>query len=108
MLGLGTVAKKVFGTANDRKIKSTRPLVEKINALEPEFEALSDEGGESIVRVDRCQALEALTVERRVVVAGIAQFVNFLESVHFHDEEQALARLVIKQVAHVVLFFVAA
>ncbi|KAF0676368.1 preprotein translocase subunit SecA [Profundibacterium mesophilum] len=43
MLGLGTVAKKVFGTPNDRKIKATRPLVEKINALEPEFEALSDE-----------------------------------------------------------------
>jgi len=44
MLGLGTVAKKVFGTANDRKIKSTRPLVEKINALEPEYEKRSDEG----------------------------------------------------------------
>ncbi|WP_135502667.1 preprotein translocase subunit SecA [Roseovarius aestuariivivens] len=43
MLGLGTVAKKVFGTPNDRKVKSTRPLVDKINALEPEFEALSDE-----------------------------------------------------------------
>src|SRR6056297_2393359 len=44
MLGIGTVAKKIFGTANDRKIKATRPLVAKINALEPEFEALSDEG----------------------------------------------------------------
>ncbi len=44
MLGLGTLAKKVFGTPNDRKIKATRPLVEKINALEPEFEKLSDEG----------------------------------------------------------------
>jgi preprotein translocase subunit SecA len=44
MLGLGTIAKKVFGTANDRKIKATRPLIEKINALEPEFEKLSDEG----------------------------------------------------------------
>ena len=44
MLGIGTVAKKIFGTPNDRKIKATRPLVEKINALEPEFEALSDEG----------------------------------------------------------------
>ena len=43
MLGLGTVAKKVFGTPNDRKIKATRPLVEKINALEPEFEKLSDD-----------------------------------------------------------------
>ena len=44
MLGLGTLAKKVFGTPNDRKIKATRPLIDKINALEPEFEKLSDEG----------------------------------------------------------------
>ncbi len=44
MLGIGTIAKKVFGTPNDRKVKSVRPLVEKINALEAEYEALSDEG----------------------------------------------------------------
>ena len=44
MLGFGTLAKKVFGTPNDRKIKATRPLVAKINALEPEFEGLSDDG----------------------------------------------------------------
>ena len=44
MLGIGTVARKIFGTPNDRKIKATRPLVEKINALEPEYEALSDDG----------------------------------------------------------------
>ena len=43
MLGIGKIAKKVFGTPNDRKIKATRPLVEKINALEPEFEKLSDD-----------------------------------------------------------------
>ena len=43
MLGIGTVARKVFGTPNDRKVKSIRPLVAKINALEPEFEALSDD-----------------------------------------------------------------
>ncbi|MBR9841551.1 MAG: preprotein translocase subunit SecA [Rhodobacteraceae bacterium] len=43
MLGIGKLAKKVFGTPNDRKIKATRPLVEKINALEPEFEKLSDD-----------------------------------------------------------------
>ena len=42
MLGLGTIAKKVFGTPNDRKIKSVRPLVEQINALEGEFEKLDD------------------------------------------------------------------
>jgi preprotein translocase subunit SecA len=44
MLGFGTIAKKVFGSANDRKVKSVRSLVERINALEPEFTALSDAG----------------------------------------------------------------
>ncbi|KFE35058.1 preprotein translocase subunit SecA [Thioclava atlantica] len=44
MLGIGTLAKKVFGSSNDRQVKSVRPLVAKVNALEPEFEALSDEG----------------------------------------------------------------
>ncbi len=44
MLGIGSIAKKVFGTPNDRLIKSMQPLVAKINALEPEFEALSDDG----------------------------------------------------------------
>ncbi|MEY2956781.1 MAG: hypothetical protein RL123_1509, partial [Pseudomonadota bacterium] len=44
MLGLGSLARKVFGSPNDRKIKGVRPLVEKINALEPEFAALDDEG----------------------------------------------------------------
>ena len=44
MLGLGTLARKVFGTPNERKVKSVRPLVAKINALEPEFAALTDEG----------------------------------------------------------------
>ena len=44
MLGFGKIAKKVFGTPNDRKVKATRPMVEKINALEAEYENLSDDG----------------------------------------------------------------
>jgi preprotein translocase subunit SecA len=44
MLGLNTLGKKLFGTPNDRKIKATQSTIDKINALEPEFEALSDEG----------------------------------------------------------------
>jgi preprotein translocase subunit SecA len=43
MLGFGNIAKKIFGTANDRTIKAVRPLVAKVNALEAEFEALTDE-----------------------------------------------------------------
>jgi len=44
MLGFGTLSRKVFGTANDRRIKAARPLVEKINALEPEVGKLDDAG----------------------------------------------------------------
>lgn len=44
MLGIGNIARKVFGTPNDRKVKATRPLVDQINALEPEFQALDDAG----------------------------------------------------------------
>jgi preprotein translocase subunit SecA len=43
MLGLDTLARKVFGTPNDRKVKSVRPVVAQINALEPEYQAFSDE-----------------------------------------------------------------
>ena len=44
MLGLKNLSRKVFGTPNDRKLKSVTPVIDQINALEPEFEALSDEG----------------------------------------------------------------
>ena len=44
MLGLGSIAKKIFGSSNDRLVKAQRPLIAKINALEPEFVALDDAG----------------------------------------------------------------
>jgi preprotein translocase subunit SecA len=40
---LGSVLKKVFGSANDRRLKTYRPKVDAINALEPQFAALTDE-----------------------------------------------------------------
>ena len=59
MLGFGTLAKKVFGTPNDRKIKATRPLIDKINAFETTIQALSDDG------------IKAKTAELRVrAIAG--------------------------------------
>ena len=42
MLSIGAIAAKVFGSANDRKVKTFRPKVEAINALEPEISKLSD------------------------------------------------------------------
>ena len=58
MLGFGTLTKKVFGTPNDRKIKTVRPLVDSINALEAEFEAISDVGLK-----ERTQALAKRAIE---------------------------------------------
>src|ERR1700694_4484662 len=40
---LNGLARKLFGSANERRIRSYPPRVEAINALEPELEALSDE-----------------------------------------------------------------
>ena len=40
---IGAVARKLFGSANERRIRSYRPRVEAINALERELEQLSDE-----------------------------------------------------------------
>ena len=40
---IGAVARKLFGSSNDRRIRSYRPRIDDINALEPELEALSDE-----------------------------------------------------------------
>ena len=42
MVSLGTIASKVFGSSNDRKLKSYDSRVAAINALEPEREKLSD------------------------------------------------------------------
>ncbi|MGB8813195.1 MAG: preprotein translocase subunit SecA [Paracoccaceae bacterium] len=68
MLGLGTLTRKIFGSPNDRKVKSVRPLVAQINALEPEFQALSDEGIKEKTEVFRArvaagESLDALLPE---------------------------------------------
>jgi preprotein translocase subunit SecA len=39
---LGALAKRMFGSANDRVVRSMRKTVEAINGLEPELEGLSD------------------------------------------------------------------
>lgn len=54
---LGALARKFFGSANDRRIKGYQTRVDAINALEPEIAALSDE------------ALKARTAEFRKQLA---------------------------------------
>ena len=43
MVSFGGIARKIFGSSNDRRVKSMQPRVDAINALEAEMEKLSDE-----------------------------------------------------------------
>ncbi len=68
MLGMNVITKKIFGSPNDRKIKAVKPLIQKINDLEAEFEALSDEQikaktEEFKTRVTNGEALDSLLPE---------------------------------------------
>jgi preprotein translocase subunit SecA len=62
----GSLAKKLFGSANDRRVKSFHPRVEAINALEPELIGLSDE------------ALRARTEEFKAQIAAGAKVDDLL------------------------------
>ena len=68
MLGFGVISKKIFGSANDKKVKQAKPLVEKINALEMDFQSLSDDEiklktAELRNRVTSGEALDSLLPE---------------------------------------------
>ena len=39
----GALARRLFGSANDRYVKSLGPIVSAVNELEPELEAMSDD-----------------------------------------------------------------
>jgi preprotein translocase subunit SecA len=43
MLMLGAVAKALFGSSNDRYVKSMQPIVNRINGFEPTLSAMSDD-----------------------------------------------------------------
>ncbi|MCB1051325.1 MAG: preprotein translocase subunit SecA, partial [Acidobacteria bacterium] len=62
------IISKVLGTKNDREIKSLYPIIRKINELEPQFEALSDDQvkaktGEFRQRLADGETLDDLLVE---------------------------------------------
>jgi len=42
MLSIGTIASKIFGSSNERRVRTYRSKVEAINALEPEIAKLTD------------------------------------------------------------------
>ncbi len=66
---LGAVARKLFGSANDRRIRGYQPRVDAINALEAEVSKLSDD--ELRARTDdfRKQLAEGKTLDDILVPA---------------------------------------
>ena len=62
MLGFGSLAKRIFGTSNDRVVRQLQPLVGRINALEKTHEAMSDAelAGRTAVFRERLAAGEKL------------------------------------------------
>ncbi|MEE9374852.1 MAG: preprotein translocase subunit SecA [Rhizobiaceae bacterium] len=42
MVSFGGIARKLFGSDNERQVKKYKPIVDVINAMEPEIQALSD------------------------------------------------------------------
>jgi preprotein translocase subunit SecA len=68
MLGLGKIAKKVFGTPNDRRLRETQTTVDSINSLEEKFSLLSDDEissktNEFKKRLEDGEAIDALLPE---------------------------------------------
>ena len=75
---LGALARSLFGTANDRIVKGFDKTVDKINALEPELEKLSDEQlrgrtAEFRERLAKGETLDDLLVEAFAVVREAAK-----------------------------------
>ncbi len=75
---MGSLAKRLFGSANDRFVKSLNRDVQAINALEPELEALSDEalGNKTVEfrrRLGEGAKLDSLLVEAFATVREAAK-----------------------------------
>src|ERR1700742_4039200 len=78
MLGFSTLAKQLFGSANERKIKPLWAVVARINALEPRFVAMSDDELKAMTpafreRLAAGESLEDLLPEAFAVVREAAK-----------------------------------
>src|ERR1700720_505656 len=66
---IGAVARKLFGSANDRRIRAFRPRVDEINALEKELEQLSDEALRARTDAFKKQVAEGTSLDDILVPA---------------------------------------
>ncbi len=66
---IGALARKFFGSANDRRVKGYQSRVNAINALEPELAALSDEALKARTAEFRQQLADGKTLDDILVPA---------------------------------------
>lgn len=66
---ISALLKKIFGTRNDREIKSLTKVVHKINALEPEYEKLSDDDLKDKTRIFKERLAKGETLDDILVEA---------------------------------------
>ena len=95
---LGVLARRLFGSANDRLVKSMRKTVERINQLEPQIESLYDQAlraktDEFKQRLAAGETLDDLLVEAFAVVREAAK--RTLRQRHF--DVQLIGGMVLHQ-----------
>lgn len=83
---LGYIARKLFGSRNDRVLKSLDPLVRQVNDLEPQIQAMSDtelsaQTARFRERLAQGEALDALQAEAFAVTREVAR--RILSMRHF-------------------------
>ena len=66
---IGVIARKLFGSSNERRIKGYLPRVAQINALEKELEGLSDEGLRARTDMFKQQVAEGASLDDILVPA---------------------------------------
>ena len=66
---IGAVARKLFGSANERHIRSYQPRVEAINEIEKELEALSDDALKARTEQFKKQVAEGVSLDELLVPA---------------------------------------
>lgn len=75
---IGAILKKIFGTKNERELKRLIPIVERINALEPQMMSLPDhrlraKTWEFKERIEKGEDLDSLLPEAYAVVREVAR-----------------------------------
>ena len=78
---IGAIARKLFGSSNERRIKSYLPRVAAINALEQELEGLSDEALRARTDAFKQQVAEGASLDD-ILVERPARRENLLALLH--------------------------